>query len=118
MAETPPDASTLPPHTIDYSAPPILEGELPERAGRIALQGELARGGMGVVLRGHDPALNREVAVKVLLGSHAGRPDIERRFVEEAQITGQLQHPGVVPVHDLGRFADGRPFFAMKLVAG
>ena len=75
---------------------------MPASAGRIELRGELARGGIGAILRGHDPALNREVAVKVLLASLTGRPDLVRRFVEEAQVAGQLQHPGVVPVYDLG----------------
>jgi eukaryotic-like serine/threonine-protein kinase len=55
--------------------------------------------------------------VKVLLEKYANRPEIARRFIEEAQITGQLQHPGVVPVYDIGRFGD-RPFFTMKLVKG
>ena len=49
---------------------------------------------------------------------HNDKPEVVRRFVEEAQIGGQLQHPGIVPVYELGTFADGRPFFAMKLVKG
>src|SRR5581483_2547114 len=117
MADSPPDASTLPPGTVAYSpdadatlppVPSIGADAVPPQAGRIELRGELARGGMGAVLRGHDPALNREVAVKVLLGALKDRPDVARRFVEEAQIAGQLQHPGVVPVYDIGTFADGR----------
>jgi tetratricopeptide (TPR) repeat protein len=73
---------------------------------------------MGMVLRGCDPDLGRTLAVKVLRPEHRDDPGMLRRFVEEAQITGQLQHPGVVPVYELGRFADGRPFFTMKLVRG
>jgi serine/threonine-protein kinase len=84
---------------------------------RYRLDGEIARGGMGAVLRGRDMDLGRDLAVKVLLPQHAGRPEVARRFVEEAQIGGQLQHPGVVPVYDVGRFGD-RPFFTMKLVKG
>ncbi len=57
------------------------------------------------------------LAVKVLLEKYANRPDVARRFIEEAQIGGQLQHPGVVPIYDIGRFGD-RPFFTMKLVKG
>ena len=53
----------------------------------------------------------------MLLERHANRPDVAQRFIEEAQIGGQLQHPGVVPVYDIGRFGD-RPFFTMKLVKG
>src|SRR5262249_34473589 len=56
--------------------------------------------------------------VKVLLEQHRDNPDLIRRFVEEAQISGQLQHPGVVPVYELGTLADHRPYFAMKLVKG
>ena len=89
-----------------------------DRIGPYEVCGEVGRGGMGAVLRGRDPNLGRELALKVLLAEHAGRPEVVQRFVEEAQIGGQLQHPGVVPVHDLGRCDDGRPFFTMKLVKG
>jgi tetratricopeptide (TPR) repeat protein len=90
----------------------------PEQAGdRYQLQGEIARGGMGAVLRGRDMDLGRDLAVKVLLEKYVDRPEVARRFIEEAQIGGQLQHPGVVPVYDIGRFGD-RPFFTMKLVKG
>jgi serine/threonine protein kinase len=84
---------------------------------RYQLFGEIARGGMGAVLRGRDVDLGRDLAVKVLLDKHAGRPEVVRRFIEEAQIGGQLQHPGVVPVYDIGHFG-ARPFFTMKLVKG
>jgi serine/threonine-protein kinase len=90
----------------------------PEQTGdRYQLQGEIARGGMGAVLRGRDVDLGRDLAVKVLLEKYARRPEVARRFIEEAQIGGQLQHPGVVPVYDIGRFGE-RPFFTMKLVKG
>jgi serine/threonine-protein kinase len=90
----------------------------PEQTGnRYQLSGEIARGGMGAVLRGRDVDLGRDLAVKVLLEKHVTRPEVARRFIEEAQIGGQLQHPGVVPVYDIGRFGD-RPFFTMKLVKG
>ena len=89
-----------------------------ERGDRYQLFGEIARGGMGAVLKGRDPDLGRDLAVKVLLESHHDKPDLVRRFVEEAQIGGQLQHPGIVPVYELGAFADRRPYFTMKLVKG
>jgi serine/threonine-protein kinase len=89
-----------------------------ERAGRYRLEGEIARGGMGVVYRAFDLDVNRYLAVKVLRERCQGRPDLERRFLDEAQLTGQLQHPGIPPVHEIGRLADGRPFFAMKLIQG
>ena len=87
-------------------------------AGRYQLLGEIARGGFGAILKGRDAELGRDLAVKVLLEKHRDRPDMIRRFVEEAQISGQLQHPGIVPVHELGRFPDGRLYIAMKLVQG
>jgi eukaryotic-like serine/threonine-protein kinase len=89
-----------------------------ERGDRYQFFGEIARGGMGAVLRGRDPDLGRDLAVKVLLESHDDKPEMLRRFVEEAQIGGQLQHPGIVPVYELGSFADRRPYFTMKLVKG
>jgi eukaryotic-like serine/threonine-protein kinase len=95
--------------------------ELPDpvdRPVRLQLFGEIARGGMGAVLRGRDPDLGRELAVKVLLDGHRNNPELIRRFVEEAQIGGQLQHPGVIPIYELGTFGDRRPYFSMKLVKG
>jgi serine/threonine-protein kinase len=80
--------------------------------------GEIARGGMGVILKGHDTDLGRDVAVKVLDHALADHPEVVQRFVEEAQIGGQLQHPGIVPVYELGTMKDERPFFTMKLVKG
>ena len=85
---------------------------------RYRIDGEIARGGMGAVLKGRDPDLGRDVAIKVLRADLRDKADLVRRFVEEAQIGGQLQHPGVVPIYELGTFADRRPFFSMKLVKG
>src|SRR5581483_2804123 len=87
-------------------------------AGRYQLGEEIARGGMGVVFRAADVALGREVAVKVLQERFGPDSPAARRFADEARITGQLQHPGIPPVHDLGALADGRPFLAMKLIKG
>jgi serine/threonine-protein kinase len=92
--------------------------DLSNDPGRYQLLGEIARGGIGVVIKGRDIDLGRDLAVKVLLEKHRDHPEMVRRFVEEAQIGGQLQHPGIVPVHELGRFADGRLYIAMKLVRG
>jgi eukaryotic-like serine/threonine-protein kinase len=85
---------------------------------RYRIDGEIARGGMGSILKGRDPDLGRDVAIKVLREDLRENGDLVRRFVEEAQIGGQLQHPGVVPIYELGTFADRRPFFCMKLVKG
>ncbi len=85
---------------------------------RYQMQGEIARGGVGVVYQGRDRDLGRTVALKVLRKEYAEHAHIRQRFVEEAQIGGQLQHPGIVPVYGLGVQEDGRPCFAMKLVKG
>ena len=92
--------------------------EVPRDAGRYQILGEIAQGGMGAVMKGRDPDLGRDLAVKVLLVEHRDSPDLVRRFIEEAQIGGQLQHPGIVPVYELGSFSDQRPYFTMKLVKG
>ncbi len=93
-------------------------GDDADRSIRYRIDGEIARGGMGAVLKGRDPDLGRDVALKVLRDDLRHDADMIRRFVEEAQIGGQLQHPGIVPIYELGTFADLRPFFAMKLVKG
>lgn len=85
---------------------------------RYRILGEVARGGMGAVLRGVDNDLGREIAVKVILERHAERRELLQRFVEESRITGQLQHPGIVPVYELGLFPDQSPYFTMKFVQG
>jgi serine/threonine-protein kinase len=84
----------------------------------LQLLGEVARGGMGAILKGRDTDLGRDLAVKVLLETHQGKTELVQRFVEEAQISGQLQHPGIVPVYELGQLPDRRPYFTMKLVKG
>src|SRR5262245_43043159 len=104
----------------DVDEPPSAAPAAPtgERLGRYQLLGAVGQGGMGTVLRARDPELGRDLDVKLLREDRQGDPGTLRRFVEEAQIGGQLQHPGVVPVHELGRLADGRLYFTMKLVKG
>jgi tetratricopeptide (TPR) repeat protein len=82
------------------------------------LLGLVDKGGMGEVFRGRDPALDRNLAVKMLLPKYRGDPEYERRLEQEARITGILQHPSIVPVHNLGRLPDGRLYFTMKLIQG
>ncbi|HEX8203144.1 MAG TPA: serine/threonine-protein kinase, partial [Isosphaeraceae bacterium] len=77
-----------------------------------------ARGGLGEVFVAHDEELNREVALKEILGRFADDPVQRARFLREAEIAGRLEHPGIVPVHGLGRYRDGRPYYAMRLVKG
>jgi len=78
---------------------------------------ELARGGMGTVYLAEDRELNRLVAIKVLNTPEA-TDDLRQRMVREAQIIARLEHPGIVPVHDVGTLPDGRVFYAMKFVRG
>lgn len=82
---------------------------------RYVFAGEYARGGLGRVVQAHDRRLERTVAVKELLKTSEFA---EALFVREALITARLQHPGVVPVHDAGRWPSGDPYFVMKLVSG
>ena len=110
------DSSTDPGPVIRPSSPEIPDPA--ERSARLQLFGEIARGGMGAVFKGRDSDLGRDLAVKILLESHRDKPEMIRRFIEEAQIAGQLQHPGIVPIYELGAFGDRRPYFAMKLVKG
>jgi serine/threonine protein kinase len=83
---------------------------------RYRVLNEIARGGMGTVLRAADCDIRREVAVKYLL--HQADERKKARFVEEAQITGQLEHPNIVPIHELSIDAKKRLFFSMKMVRG
>jgi tetratricopeptide (TPR) repeat protein len=80
------------------------------------LEGEFARGGMGRILLARDRRLDRPVALKEV-HPEAG-PGAHRRFVREALVTARLQHPSIVPVYEAGRWPDGLPFYAMKLVEG
>jgi WD40 repeat protein/serine/threonine protein kinase len=77
-----------------------------------------ARGGLGAVFVALDVELHREVALKQILDKHADDPVSRARFVLEAEITGGLEHPGIVPVYGLGSYADGRPYYTMRLIKG
>ncbi len=81
-------------------------------------KGVVGSGGMGIVRHVYDPHLRRDLALKVLRAAHAGDQRACSRFLAEAQVTSQLDHPGIVPVHNVSVDADGRPFFTMKLVRG
>ena len=77
-----------------------------------------AKGGLGAVYVALDTELRREVALKQILGRHADDPDSRARFILEAEVTGGLEHPGIVPVYGLGYFPNGRPYYAMRLIKG
>jgi serine/threonine-protein kinase len=77
-----------------------------------------ARGGLGEVYVALDEELHREVALKEIQDRFADHPDSRARFVREAEVTGNLEHPGVVPIHGLGCYPDGRPYYAMRFIRG
>jgi len=91
---------------------------IPDLSGtRYELRELIARGGMGVVYAAEDEKLNRRVALKVL-DSTGAAPELTQRLIREARILAQLEHPGIVPVHDVGTLPDGRVFYTMKFVEG
>lgn len=99
----------------DWVAEQLRAGKTPV-VGQHRVLGVLGQGGMGNVYRAVDLNLRREVALKVIakrLAQHR-----EMRFVLEAQVTGLLEHPGIVPVHAMGHTPDGRPWYTMKLITG
>jgi len=98
-------------HLREVAALPAVVGE------RYEVIRELARGGMGVVYVARDRELDREVALKILR-EHTVSEDGSVRLLREARILARLTHPGIVPVHDVGRLADGQVYYAMKLVEG
>ncbi len=83
--------------------------------GSYALGSEVARGGMGRVIAARDLRIGRPVAVKELLGRS---PRLAARFEREARLTARLQHPGIVPIYEIGRWPDGTPFYTMRMVEG
>lgn len=99
---------------ISEQAPTPQAGQ---RVGRYTLLDEIGRGGTGRVLRAHDPELNRHVAIKLLLEQRYSRSTLGR-FLAEAQVTAQLEHPTIVPIHDIGLTDDGVLYYVMKEIRG
>ncbi len=87
-------------------------------ADRFEWLGELGRGAMGLVTLARDGDLDREVAVKRLVGGMKVDPASLSQFLGEARLTGSLEHPNIVPVYELGRMEDGQPFFVMRRLRG
>ncbi len=96
----------------DVKAAPVPKDE------RFELIRPHKQGGIGQVWLARDSELQREVAVKEIQPRYAEREDYRSRFVLEAEITGSLEHPGIVPVYSLGRDAKGRPYYAMRFIRG
>ena len=111
--------------TVDLDAPGRAEDESTSDDGVLLGTGEryedlglLGTGGMGEVRRVRDVDLGRTMAMKIIRSDLSTRPHVLARFIEEAQCSAQLQHPGIVPVHELGRLPDGRFYFTMREVTG
>jgi serine/threonine protein kinase len=101
---------------------PTLRRDVPRTVGRYELADLLGEGASGEVWRATDPSIGRPVAVKLFrvpegFGA-AQRAEWEQRFLLEARAAGQLSHPGIVSVHDVGTTPEGRPFIVMELVEG
>jgi serine/threonine protein kinase len=106
--------SALPDRVVGRLAQSLAVPALPDRYELLQVIG---RGGMGAVWRARDRLLEREVAVKVL-AEHVREPEVAARLAREARILARLEHPGIVAVHDTGALADGRTWYAMRLVRG
>jgi serine/threonine protein kinase len=106
-------------HLSDKAIEQLRESaEVRDLAGtRYRLLGEVARGGMGIVYAAEDEQLRRRVALKVL-DTLGGEAELADRLMREARVLARLEHPGIVPVHEVGALADGRIFYAMKFVSG
>lgn len=112
------DSSVLPGYEVLLAPEEHGDDDVPARLGRFRVLSLLGRGGIGVIYRAFDPELDREVAVKLIGAAHSRDPAIARSFVEEARVSARLQHPGIVPVHDIGELDDGRRYLTMKIVEG
>jgi serine/threonine-protein kinase len=102
--------------------PSVASGSAPKRQStgksRYCVLSRHAKGGLGEVFIAQDLELNRQVALKEIQRKKIDNPDSRARFMLEAEITSGLEHPGVVPVYGMGKYADGRPYYAMRFIRG
>ena len=113
LAQLPPWKPTAAGVTASYGA-----GAATSDGQRFRVLRPHAQGGLGAVFVALDAELNREVVLKQILDQHADNPVSRQRFVLEAEVTGGLEHPGIVPVYGLGTYHDGRPYYAMRFIRG
>ena len=120
-AEMPDDLQTLivakpvaapPPESASYA------GANPDSAVPFIFGRQIAKGGMGAILEASDCKLGRTIAVKIMLSEAGCSDDQKQRFIQEAAVLGRLEHPNIVPIHDLGRDSEGSLYYTMKLVKG
>lgn len=114
---TRPAGSVARDRTLDPTVAPA-DDEVPTRWGRYKIDGELARGGQGRILNAADDVIGRPVALKILRRDGVQDARLVRKFRIEAMVTGQLEHPNIVPVHELGELDNGLPYYTMKKVEG
>jgi serine/threonine protein kinase/tetratricopeptide (TPR) repeat protein len=103
---------------VGYRSDEVTTDAPPPTTTRYQILRPHAKGGLGEVFVAQDGELHREVALKEIQLGQADNPNSRERFVLEAEITGGLEHPGIVPVYGLGTYGDGRPFYAMKFIRG
>ena len=106
--------------TKPAAAPPpeaAVMGANPDSSVPFVFGKRIAKGGMGAILEGDDCKLGRKIAVKVMLDPNASAEQTQR-FIQEAAVLGRLEHPNIVPIHDLGRDSEGSLYYTMKLVKG
>lgn len=122
---SPPPAIAIPDQPSTGSIPLATQGDGPSKSTPIwpSIPGyeileQIGHGGMGVVFRAREIAFDRDVAIKLLSDHFPHDSPAARRFIDEARITGQLQHPAIPPVHHIGATPDRRPFLVMKLIKG
>src|SRR5207248_1120384 len=115
--EAPPTMQTLGRASSTSTSDAAIPTE-PAASGRFHVLRSHARGGLGEVFVALDEELNREVALKEIQARHAGDAESRQRFVLEAEVTGRLEHPGIVPIYGLGIHPDGRPYYAMRFIKG
>ncbi len=118
---TPPSPETIetlvmPERPIDRAKPALSDS--PSPTGRFVVLRPYAQGGLGRIFLARDEELGRPVALKEIRDDKKDHPTLRARFVREAEITGNLEHPGIVPVYGLGHYDDGRPFYAMRFIQG
>src|SRR5262245_28112532 len=108
-------AHLLTTHLAACAACRTVADAIPEAAAGYELGPEIARGGMGRIRLARDRRIGRDVPVKELIRA---TPELAARFEREALVTARLQHPGIVPIYEIGRWSDGTPYYTMRNVAG
>ncbi|QDV47378.1 Serine/threonine-protein kinase PknD [Stieleria neptunia] len=103
---------------LDEAATPIPDRPTNDDADRFRILRAYRQGGLGEVLLAHDRQLDRDVAIKQIKPRWADSEEARQRFIQEAKVTGRLEHPGIVPVYAMGTWPDGQHYYAMRFIEG